>query len=195
MKIGIALLSNGARLICAGLDQTFGYVQDRMKSGKRRAACFNMQTLWSLRSFLTQMIHDPVLGGEGGWISPWSFSCAVCWRANNLQHLIPDISPHWCSLEGSVSTSTWRDGSGLRSLSVTAESYSQGGHEFFAEGLFTLHSSNPIAKPQSKPCSEEIILALSIEPRRVFMSSLSPVSDGAAGVSINYLIAVFEKCP
>lgn len=102
----------------------------------------------------------------------------------------PHSGAHWKAQAAPV-----HDGSGLTSLSLTAESPSQEGHEVFAEGLFILSSSNPAEKPQSKPCSKEIILTLSIETQRVSMSSLSPVSDGAAGFSINYLIAVFEKCP
>lgn len=111
----------------------------------------------------------------GGWISPRLFSCAVCWRAHDPQHLIPDtqLSSDECSLEGTVCTTTWHDGSGLRSLSLTAESHSEGGHKVFAAGLYTLRSSNPAEKPQSKPCSEEIILTLLVEPQGVLMSSLS----------------------
>lgn len=150
--------------------------------------------LWSSWLFPTQMFVW-FYARRGRWLSFSSIVLLRChWRANNP---IPDtqISSPWCSLEGSVCTSTWQDGSGLRSLSLIAECHSQGCVDVFAEGLFTLCCSNPVAKPQSKPCSEEIIFTLSTEPQRALMSSLSPVSDGAAGVSINYLIVVFEKCP
>lgn len=74
--------------------------------------------------------------------------------------------------------------------------HSQGGHDVFAEGLFNFCSSNSSAKSHSKLCSEEIILALSVGPQRVFMSSLSPflmVLQVSAFIVLT--VVLFEKYP
>jgi len=56
----------------------------------------------------------------------------------------------------------------------------------FADGLFIFSSSNPGAKSQSKPFSEEIILAFSRTTESLHEFAF-PISDGAASVSIHCL--------